>query len=246
MRLGILSDIHSNLQALESAWKNMESFSCDKVVCAGDVVGYGGNPAECIDFLRSKNVDTVRGNHDHYVAYPKDALEVQRYAMEAITWTRTAISPSQLEWLATLPLRFDLDDITIVHSSLEGCDGSYWPYVLDSKTAMFHFFLQYTRYAFFGHTHIPLLFTYDGRMKIDMEILRSRKLEPALGSHYLINPGSVGQPRDFDCRSSAVVLDTDTNEIRLLRSAYDVASAQAAIYAAGLPQSLAARLSRGS
>ena len=246
MRLGILSDIHGNIGALESAWATLSSASCDKIVCAGDVVGYGARPAECIDFLRSHKIDTVRGNHDHYVAFPAKTYEIQQYALEAIRWTRGVLSQDHLDWLGNLPFRLDLPETTIVHASLEAHDGVYWPYILDSKTAMFHFYLQEARYAFFGHTHIPLLFTFDGRVRIDIEILRSRRLDGPPGMKYLLNPGSVGQPRDFDCRSSFVIFDTVSGEVRLLRSSYDVTAAQEQILAAGLPPILAARLSRGN
>ena len=246
MRLGILSDIHANYEALTSAWQALSGASCDKVVCAGDVVGYGAMPRECIDFLRERNIETVRGNHDHYVAIPGEEYEIQQYALDAIRWTRGVLDQDHLNWLAALPFRIDVGGVTIVHASLEARDGVYWPYILDSKTAMFHFYLQESRYACFGHTHIPLLFSYDGRARIDIEILRSRRLDGPPNMKYLFNPGSVGQPRDFDCRSSSVVFDTETGEVRLLRSSYDVAKSQEQIILAGLPTILAARLSRGN
>lgn len=246
MRLGILSDIHGNIGALESAWDALVDAGCDKIVCAGDVVGYGARPAECIEFVREHEIDTVRGNHDHYVAFPAREYEIQKYAMDAIVWTRNELSDEHLNWLGNLPFRLDLAGTTIVHASLEARDGVYWPYILDSKTAMFHFYLQESRYAFFGHTHIPLLFSYDGHAHIDIEILRSKRLEGSSETKFLINPGSVGQPRDYDCRSSSVVFDTESGDIRLLRSSYDVQEAQEQILAAGLPPILAARLSRGN
>lgn len=246
MRLGVLSDIHANIGALESAWAALAAASCDKIVCAGDVVGYGARPAECIDFIQSHGIETVRGNHDHYVAYPDRAYDIQQYAKDVILWTNKNLSLEHLAWLGSLPFKLVIEDTTIVHASLEACDGIYWPYILDSKAAMFHFYLQETRYAFFGHTHIPLLFGFDGRTRVDIEILRSRKLDVTANMKYLLNPGAVGQPRDYDSRSSSVVFDTVKGEVKLLRSTYDVAQAQEQILSAGLPSILAARLSRGN
>jgi len=246
MRLGILSDIHSNFEALDSAYKALSNAGCDKIVCAGDVVGYGAKPKECIDFVREKGIDTVRGNHDHYVASPNAEYEVQQYAKDAIKWTQTALDQDSVAWLAALPFKLTVDGVMIVHASLEALDGDYWPYILDTKSAMFHFYIQETRYAFFGHTHIPLLFTFDGSRRIEIEILRSRVLTGPEGTKYLINPGSVGQPRDFDSRSSSCVFDTVSGETTLIRTAYDVQKVQSQILAAGLPTLLAARLSRGN
>ncbi len=246
MRLGILSDIHSNFEALESAYKALSSSACDKIVCAGDVVGYGAMPKECIDFIRDKQIDTVRGNHDHYVASPNSDYVVQQYARDAINWTKANLDSERLAWLGALPFKMAVDGVTIVHASLEALDGEYWPYILDTKSAMFHFFLQEGRYAFFGHTHIPLLFTFDGGQRIEIEILRSRSLKGGKDTKFLINPGSVGQPRDFDSRSSCCVFDTATGDLALIRTAYDVQKVQGQILAAGLPTLLAARLSRGN
>jgi len=246
MRLGILSDIHSNIEALNASYNALKKTGCDKIVCVGDIIGYGASPGECIDFIRSNKIDSVRGNHDHYTVCRDKTWEIQPYALEAVKWTRNTISAEDLAWLDTLPYKMDVGGVLFVHSSLEALDGEYWPYILDTKSALFHFFLQETRFACFGHTHIPLLFTYDETHRVSIEILRSRTIDGHPASKFLLNPGSVGQPRDFDCRSCSMIFDTESGEAKVIRSEYDIASAQNKILAAGLPKILASRLSRGS
>jgi predicted phosphodiesterase len=246
MKLGILSDIHSNLEALEAAYEALENEGCERYVCVGDVVGYGANPQECVDFIRGREILTVRGNHDHYTICDKKPWDIQPYARKVIEWNREVMSADSLEWLKSLPFMAELEDVVFVHSSLEALDGEYWPYILDPKSALFHFFLQESKYAFFGHTHIPLFFCYDENHKISIEILKNKSLPKDSTCQYLINPGSVGQPRDFDSRGSVVVFDTELLKIEVIRVEYDIRKAQSKIIDAGLPEILAERLSRGS
>lgn len=246
MRLGIFTDIHSNYEALAASYDALKNASCDKIVCIGDIVGYGAKPSECIAFIRDHGIDTVRGNHDHYTTLTDNDWDIQPYALEVIQWTRKNISSDQMEWLGSLPFKMSIDGVLFVHASLEAFDGEYWPYILDTKTALFHFFAQDTKFAFFGHTHIPLFFTYDENNRISIEILKSRTIPKDTKCKYLINPGAVGQPRDFDFRSAVVVFDTETFSLELIRVLYDVRKVQMQIIDAGLPRILAERLSRGN
>jgi predicted phosphodiesterase len=246
MRLGILSDIHANYEALVSSFKALETAGCDKYVCTGDIVGYGACPKECIDFIRSREIATVKGNHDSYTTQSGKEWDIQPYAKDVIKWTQDILRQEDIEWLDKLPYKLEVEGIVFVHASLEALDGEYWPYILDTKSALFHFFLQDVQFAFFGHVHIPLLFSYDENQKISIEILRSKKIINDRQCKYLINPGSVGQPRDFDSRSSSVIFDTESMEITVIRSEYDIAKTQEQILSAGLPKLLAARLSRGN
>lgn len=248
MLIGILSDIHSNYEALTVSYQALVDEKCDTIVCTGDIVGYGARPAECIEFIRSRDVMTIRGNHDHYVTDADRDWHIQPYAKEAVLWTRDVISDDDIEWLDTLPYKIELEGMTFVHASLEALDGEYWPYILDTKSALFHFFIQENQIAFFGHTHIPLLFTYEEGQQVMIEILKTKVLKTNKNKHvkYLINPGSVGQPRDFDSRASVLLFDTETYKIKLIRVDYDIDRTQKEILDAGLPRLLAARLSRGS
>ncbi len=246
MRLAIFTDIHSNLEALEASYKALKTVGFDKAVCIGDIVGYGANPRECIDFLRDREVMSVKGNHDHYVTQERKVWDIQPYAREAICWTQDVLDEDHVDWLRKLPYLLEVEGALFVHSSLEALDGEYWPYILDPKSALFHFFLQDVQFAFFGHTHIPLFFNYDENNKISIEILKTRTIPKDSRSQYLINPGSVGQPRDFDSRSAVVIFDTEERKIEVIRVEYDIRKTQDKILEVGLPKILAERLSRGS
>lgn len=246
MRLGVFSDVHSNYEALKASFAALEQSGVDKFICAGDIVGYGANPKECIEFIREREILCVKGNHDHYTTLLKGPWDIQPYAEEVIRWTQMVLDKEDIDYLTALPYTASCENVLFAHASLEAIDGEYWPYILDPKTALFHFFLQDTRFAFFGHTHIPLFFTYDENHKISIEILKSRKIPDEQDKQYLINPGSVGQPRDFDARSSVVIFDTESYDIELLRVEYDIARTQKSIISAGLPKLLADRLSRGN
>jgi diadenosine tetraphosphatase ApaH/serine/threonine PP2A family protein phosphatase len=245
MKIGVFGDIHNNIEALRAAYGALEKAGCDATVCLGDVVGYGASPEECIDFVRERNIPCVRGNHDHYTVQPLDHWAIQPYAKRAIEWMKERLSSDYMDWLDALPFTYEMEGIQFVHASLETSDGSCWPYILNQQTAIFHFFMQKTRFCFFGHTHIPLLFT-SNKGQVVFELLSDRRFPGAGGAKYLMNPGSVGQPRDFDVRASAAVFDTKTRDVELIRVEYDVEGAQKKIIDAGLPESLAKRLSMGS
>ncbi len=245
MLTGIIADIHSNIEALTSVYEKLKEQSCDNIFCLGDVIGYGASPVECIDFVREKNIKCIKGNHDHYVNAEINDSKMHEFAREAILWTRRQLPESYRQWLNDLPFKLDMDGLTFVHSSLEAVDGASWPYILGTDSALFHFFLQDCRFCFYGHTHIPLVFTY-GKRKIDLEMLKHDKpLETNSSVKYLLNPGSVGQPRDFDSRASFIIFDHDAAVIRTFRVEYEFKKAQKKISDAGLPAMLAQRLSFG-
>ena len=245
MRIAIISDIHSNLQALNASYKALQEIGYDTLICLGDVIGYGPRPIECIDFMRNHDILCIRGNHDHYVTLPSVQEQIQPAAADVIKWTKETIRDDQLEWLNNLPLHLKYQGMTFVHASLEDNDGSFWPYILDSRTALLHFFAQDTEVGFFGHTHIPLLFTLNGRQHIKIEILKQSELNEPDATKFLINPGSVGQPRDFDTRSSAAIFDTEKKHVQIVRAEYNIEQTQKEISEANLPDALALRLSRG-
>lgn len=244
MRLGIFGDIHNNYEALTASYKVLERAGCDKLVCTGDVVGYGASPKECIEFFWKHEIQSVKGNHDHYTTQIGYDWNIQPYAKEVIKWTQDKLESDHIKWLKDLPFTFKVEGVEIVHASLEITDGSSWPYILDSQTAMFHFFMQTTRFCFFGHTHIPLLFTIN-KGQVVFELLTTRKFPRRPIGKYLINPGSVGQPRDFNSKAAVTVFDTDSLEIELYRIDYNIKKAQEKILTAGLPEELAERLHAG-
>ena len=248
MLLGIFGDIHSNIEALTSIYYKLISLGCTHLVCLGDIVGYGASPGECIDFLIKKNVTCVKGNHDFFTLDTQAMIdwEMKDYARDAILWTQQQLNRKQLEWLDDLPFSARIADIQFAHSSIETHDGEYWPYILDAKTAQFHFYLQDCKVAFCGHIHIPLIFTCTEAGAIKMEMLKARTLDLNSGNKYLVNPGAVGQPRDLDWRASAATYETLSGRLEPVRMEYDVEQSKEKIIAAGLSEDLAERLSNGT
>jgi diadenosine tetraphosphatase ApaH/serine/threonine PP2A family protein phosphatase len=244
MRLGVFGDIHNNYEALTACYDFLIEKGCDKIACTGDIVGYCASPKECINFMREKEIPSVKGNHDYYTTQNHEKWSIQPYAAIVIKWMQNTLDSEDIKWLEQLPFTMEIEGIQFVHSSMETPDGSCWPYILNTQTAIFHFFMQTTQFCFYGHTHIPLLFTKN-RSQIIYELLTSRRLPKIGNAKYLINPGSVGQPRDFNSRSSVVIMDTETNDIEMHRVDYDIATAQQKILDAGLPEELAERLSSG-
>lgn len=246
MLFGVIGDIHGNIEALTAMHDRLVSIGCDVIIALGDIVGYGASPRECIDFAEANDIRCIRGNHDHFTLDTEEQLcwELKDYAREAILWTQANLSKEHFDWLRDLPFSMKIDGMQFVHASSETVDGEYWPYILDRKTAQFHFYLQETPVAFCGHIHIPLLFTQHNG-EIIMEMLKEKQLDLKSKRRYLINPGAVGQPRDSDWRAAAATFDNETGMLTPVRVEYDLKSAQQKILDAGLPEVLANRLSRG-
>ena len=245
MRLGIISDIHANIEALEVSFKALEAAGCEEYFCLGDVVGYGASPKECIKFIRDRNIRCVLGNHDKYVTDDCDEWPIKQYAQDAILWTRSVLDQDDISWLKSLPIKIDAYGATFLHASLDDDIDLTWPYILDSNSAGRHFFFQTSKVCFFGHVHIPLIFTLGDQGTVGLELLRSCSLEKDSNKKYLLNVGSIGQPRDSDRRASSVMFDSETFDVRLVRVEYDIPETQRKIINAGLPELLATRLSSG-
>jgi predicted phosphodiesterase len=243
MKLALISDIHSNICALRAAYAKLLEHGFDRIICLGDVVGYCASPTECIDFLVERGIETVCGNHD-YLTYSGKKDNIQPYAEYVINWTRDILDKHHLEWLSSLPFSIESDNIEIVHASLESKNGRFWPYVLDPNSAQFHFYCQTKKFSASGHTHIPLLIRHH-RNTSTFELLKNMIIEIQEHEKILINPGSIGQPRDFDARASMAIFDFERNCISHLRAEYNVSQAQKDIIKAGLPEHLASRLSAG-
>lgn len=245
MRILILSDLHSNLEAFDAVLADAAG-AYDTTICLGDLVGYGASPLDVMDRL-----DTlaprwiVRGNHDRVCAGITDARTFSPVARTAIEWTRHVLPPAALARLAALPTGpTTIDAQTVI---CHGAPNDEDFYLLDSADARLAFSAQSAQLCLHGHTHAQTIFRLQAFAVYDETPARRTRLTVALdaGSRYLINPGSVGQPRDGDPRAAYAVLDTDARVIELRRVSYDVAAAQARIRAAGLPASLASRLATG-
>jgi predicted phosphodiesterase len=244
MRVAVLSDVHGNLIALEAALGDLPPV--DSLWCLGDVVGYGPWPNECIEALRSQRVSAcVAGNHDRAAVGRLDTAAFNLEAAEAIRWTTEHLTADSRRWLDGLAERQERGQWTIVHGSPR---YPIWEYLLDCYDAQPSFACLSTRYAFVGHTHVPAVFTLQGAQEVancsSQPIVFERPI--ALGdARTIVNPGSVGQPRDGDPRASYVLLDENRGTVEYHRVAYDIARTQEQMSKVGLPARLAARLSYG-
>jgi predicted phosphodiesterase len=240
MKFAILSDIHSNFEALQVVLEHSRQQECTHYVCLGDVVGYGPNPVECLEIVRSLNCPVVMGNHDEYCAGEMDLTGFNPMASDAIKWTRQQLSEEQRSWLHNLKYTRGVEGFTIVHATLDLPER--WAYVFDRLAAQSSFNYQHTPVCFNGHTHVPVAFV---RSPAGIHGGLYTKIKIEVGRKYFINVGSIGQPRDRNPKASYVIFDLDNNVIEGHRLDYDIALTQKKIHAAGLPASLADRLAQG-
>src|SRR5258708_21872286 len=159
MRYAIISDIHANLPALQAVLRDAETHSCERIVCLGDIIGYGKNHAECLQIVRERAISCVKGNFDDYVSTQVDLSSFNPTASEAVRQMREAITGDDAKWLGNLPYVLELDGFTIVHATLDS--PQRWGYVFDKLAAAASFAYQKTSLCFFGHTHVPLAFIQD-------------------------------------------------------------------------------------
>lgn len=239
MRFAIFGDIHANLHALQAVLADAGKENCSHYVCMGDVVGYNAFPRECLDIVRGLDCPVVKGNHDEQASMFGDQEGFNALAEEAMNWTRDQLPTADKEWLRSLRLQRQVRDFTIVHATLD--TPHKWGYVFNQLDAAASFSYQHTAVCFIGHTHAPKAYVRDGSVRS----MAFESLELLPGKKYLVNVGSVGQPRDGDWRSAYCIYDTNLNRITLKRLEYDIAGAQKAILEAGLPSRLAERLSVG-
>ncbi len=238
--IAIIGDIHSNLDALEVVLEDCRREGVTDYLCTGDVVGYGAQPHECLELVRSLGCPIVMGNHDHYVSSFQDLDDFNPAAAEVVEWTRGALSQEELEFLASLPFKSVNMGITLVHATLD--NPSAFGYVFDHLQAEAHFVHQVTSLCFHGHTHCPMI--YEKQLGAVYRI-DAQDFKLPIGRKYFINVGSVGQPRDGDPRAAYALYDVKSRTVRFRRLEYDIASAQSKILEAGLPERLAARLEMG-
>jgi predicted phosphodiesterase len=246
LRFLILSDIHANLTALQAAVAAVEG-RWDRALCLGDVVGYGPDPNEAMDFVRSLNPVMIRGNHDKAACGITDASDFNPVARIAAEWTTSNLRPENLEILRQLPMGpVRVDELTLVHGAVADEDE----YVFAPGQALDGLLESPSPITFFGHTHFQGGFSY---RQSQLEVIQMKPLpgpsfsalqmEP--GTRYLLNPGSIGQPRDGDPRAGFAIADMDHQVTEFWRVPYDIESVQARMREAQLPEVLVQRLSYG-
>jgi len=251
MRFGIVSDIHANLEALDAVLGEIDGAEVDTLLCLGDLVGYGPNPNECCDLLRKRNCISIAGNHDEAAVSGKGAEYFNPLAHEALVWTQEKLSSTNRDYLQALgrDRRFDgaaAGDLKGGFALVHGAPVFHFDYILDVMDAQRAFERVEAPVTFFGHTHVAEVYYQDleGRA-FQQKLLHGGRIDLAPSYRYLINPGSVGQPRDHNPQASYAVLDTVANVVEVRRVSYDVGVVQERIEHAHLPAQLATRLATG-
>jgi diadenosine tetraphosphatase ApaH/serine/threonine PP2A family protein phosphatase len=242
VRLAVISDVHGNRQAFEAVLGAIAEIEVEQVWCLGDLVGYGADPDVCVDLARIHADVCLGGNHDLAVRGDLPLEEFSRGAELAARWTQTAIGPDTLAYLTDLPTHGVIGEFGLFHASPR---DPVWEYVLSTLQAELCFDVQPRRVCLVGHSHVALAFH---RAEGEPATGETRPAETELAldaGEWIVNPGSVGQPRDGDPRAAWLELDTARWWARYHRTDYDIAGAAAAIRAARLPDSLAERLRYG-
>jgi diadenosine tetraphosphatase ApaH/serine/threonine PP2A family protein phosphatase len=243
MRIGILSDIHSNLEALNAALAVIDRERPDLVACLGDVVGYGASVNECCELIRSRAAFTLLGNHDAAVAGRMDYSFYYDAARHALDWTASRIDPSHLEWLRSLPYVHQLDGISFSHGSPVDPQAYDYVFALEQARELVPHARKLAPITFVGHSHLCKTFALAPGGEVG-EVVSSRFVLRK-GYKYVVSVGSVGQPRDGDNRACLVVYDDVKHEVVFHRVAYDIETSAQKIFDADLALNFGKRLFLG-
>ncbi|MDI6782487.1 MAG: metallophosphoesterase family protein [bacterium] len=272
MRIAIFSDIHGNLEALSAVLKYLEEEGITNYICGGDIVGYGANPNECVDMVAALDCPVVMGNHDHAALGLTDITYFNPTARSALLWTRENLTQERKKFLNQLEFTYQANNMYLVHASPR--HPEQWEYILSLESAETNFGFFKEQVCFIGHSHQPFFVGLSSAGNVELIIPKAppMKSEQALGFtptkpgsglrgstnsgtenplqlkkdwRYIINVGSVGQPRDGNPNSAISLFDVDAQTVSLIRIPYDIKKAQEKIIEAGLPHSLAQRLENG-
>jgi predicted phosphodiesterase len=242
MRILIISDIHANLTAFETVLEDAKE-QWEYVWCLGDVVGYGPDPNECVELLRSLPHLCLAGNHDWAALNRLDIRTFNPEARRAVDWTRRTLTPENTAYLDNLPIHLVIDQYTLAHGSPR---EPVWEYILEPLIAALNFSHFETPYCLVGHTHQPVIYeqvSANGDTKAIAPAYREKR--QLNGRRQIINPGSVGQPRDANPDAAYALLDIETNVWEHRRIPYDVASVQKRMRQHDMPERLIVRLEHG-
>jgi diadenosine tetraphosphatase ApaH/serine/threonine PP2A family protein phosphatase len=241
MRYAVLSDIHGNLEALRAVLADCRG-RIDGLLCLGDLVGYGADPAACIELIAERAQLLVAGNHEYGVTGQLSPAWFNPYARAALEWTAATLGDDHRAWLRGLSLTARLGDATLVHASPRR--PAAWEYILTAADGFAALDAFDTRLAFVGHSHQPGYWS----LGADERARTAGAVEIGLkrGHRYIVNVGSVGQPRDRDPRATYAIWDRTARRISIRRVPYDITEARRKIVTAGLPRFLADRLQSGT
>jgi diadenosine tetraphosphatase ApaH/serine/threonine PP2A family protein phosphatase len=242
VRYALLGDIHGNTEALDTVLKAIRDNKADKIVCLGDIVGYGAEPVKCLETIMDLKCDVIAGNHD-WAAVGKLSIDCfNAYAKAAAIWTREQLTQAHKDFLSNLPLTITYEHFAVAHGTFHQPEAfNYIQTVFDAQQSFAALKELGAKLGFLGHSHVPvgffdtdpITYTLDQEIPIDDEVT------------VIVNAGSVGQPRDENSKASFAMLDTETKQVAIHRVEYDIDATAAKIRAAGLPEILALRLYQG-
>ncbi len=238
MKIAVISDIHSNLEALSTVITFLKEQQIRRIFCLGDVVGYGPRPNECVELVRRNCEVCLMGNHDHAVIGETDITYFNAHAQESVLWTQRQLTAANMQFLKKLKFQHQLDDILLVHST--PLHPEAWDYIFSEREARYYMDEIPQRLVFIGHSHLPIVFSYNEGKRY-----QERMLLNLTHDRYIVNVGSVGQPRDGDPRACFVLYDVEEYILEYVRLEYDVQKTYQEILDHHLPTFLAMRLLSG-
>lgn len=250
MKYGIFSDIHSNIEALDVVLKEIQKEKVDEIICCGDIVGYNANPEECVSRIVSLGIRSVMGNHDMALVEPTEDRYFNHYGLAAIKWQRSQVTQSNQKFIKELPSKIKVtepnlhDDFQVTHGSLD--PQAPFEYIASPLEALRMSELMLKKICFIGHSHISGIFTISPNDKVEyFRASHGHEVSIDPKEKYIINVGSVGQPRDRNPQSAYAIYDTEKNKITIKRVDYDIETTISKVMDAGLPLFLADRLRIG-
>lgn len=243
MRIAVITDIHSNLPALEGFVARWDDLRVDRAVCLGDLVGYNPWPNECIEIVRERGIPTIMGNHDRVASGIEEPGHFNAAAKRAILWTREKLTDENRDWLFSLSDRLMMNNETML---VHGSPSNPNEYIFSVDSAIYNIEYMTEQFGvsicFFGHTHVVAAYSYS---LSELRFLEGSTINIEDSKKYLINPGSIGQPRDGDPRASFLIFDEDEKKIEFYRFPYDIDAVYREIIEAGQDQFLGKRLFLG-
>ena len=242
MRIAILSDVHSNIEALTSTLAALREEEIDRYVCLGDVVGYGACPNECCAAIRDLCEVTLLGNHDAAVAGRMDYSFYYEAARHALDWSATRLTVDHLGWLRGLPYTYQIGDVGFSHGSPIDPEAYEYIFALEQAQELLPFTQDLPEITFIGHSHLCKAFAIG---PADVADVVAPRFTLRRGYRYIVSVGSVGQPRDYDNRACCVVFDTETRVVQYLRVEYDIEASAQKIFEADLALNFGKRLFLG-
>lgn len=243
MKYFIFSDIHGNLEALTTVLQKIPELLPDKVICLGDIVGYGPNPNECIQRIHQTADEIIMGNHDHAVLGLTDITYFNEYAKIAVLWTRQELTEENFSILNKCPFWKSTGDILFVHST--PLHPERWDYIFTPLEGQYYLQHLKEQVCFIGHSHQPLFFEQDAKGEVTFDRKPQFSLILKAGNKYIVNIGSVGQPRDGNPKTSFAFYDTEEHRIDVIRLPYDFSKTQEKMSDVNLPSFLIERLAYG-